>query len=216
MFDRVTPAHGLVVLGLVLLLAPALVPVQQYRIHDTRAGTFADRSDLEQQGFTIVAYENLSDRGQELYRKTLRHGGHYTVPIGQGASDFEYGDGTTDEPSDVRGPGSRPGVIVIERPPNASLPPADEPVEAADRMREREQERRKKRRTASDTDSANGTATPTTPDYEARRRSIARYDIMETSTDTPPITDSSNLIRLLAALVGVLCLGVGGYRASKP
>ena len=90
MFDRITLSQTLVVLGVVLLIGPALAPVQQYRVHDTRGGTVSDRAELEEQDFRIVAYQNLSDRGKELYRKTLENGGRYTVPIGQGAPDLEY------------------------------------------------------------------------------------------------------------------------------
>jgi len=218
--DRITLAHALVAVGVVLLVVPALAPVQQYRVHDTRAGATADRADLEESGIEVIAYENLSDRGQELYRKTLENGGRYTVPVGQGAPDFEYGT----ERGDGGGPAGpsvrRSGTIAIERPPDADLPPADEPVEAVERAREREraeareraQERDGDRRTAT----GNGTATPTTPDYDEMRETITRYDMMQTTTDSPPLPDTSNLFRLFPALAGILALGVGGYRASLP
>jgi hypothetical protein len=226
--DRLSLAHLLVAVGVVLLVVPALAPVQQYRVHDTRAGTTADRADLEESGIEIVAYENLSDRGQELYRKTLENGGRYTVPVGQGAPDFEYespdrGDGGGPTGPSVR---RRSGTIAIERPPDADLPPADEPVEAVERARERERaEARERARerdgdrrtaTANGTASENRTATPTTPDYDEMRETITRYDVMQTTTDSPPLPDSSNLLRLFPALAGILALGVGGYRASLP
>lgn len=223
--DDLTLAHGLVVVGIVLLVGPAIAPVQQYRIHDTRDGTIADRAELEREGYRVVAYENLSDRGQELYRKTLENGGRYTVPMDQGASDFEYEASRDDSRSDVRGRGDRPGVIVIERPPDADLPEADEPVRAAEDLRERREERRRERQaereagTATPTDgSANTTVTPTPegPSYEELRATITRYDVMQTSTDTPPLPAPQNLVRLLAALGGILGIGVGGYRASLP
>jgi hypothetical protein len=226
MFDRVTLSQGLVVLGVVLLIGPALAPVQQYRVHDTGGGTTSDRAELEEQGFRIVAYENLSDRGKELYRKTLENGGRYTVPIGQGAPDFEY-EGNRDEGgrSDVRGFGERPGMIVIERPPDADLPEADEPLRAAEDLQERREERRRERQaereagTATPTDgTVNETATPTPerPGPEELRRTITRYDVMETTTDNPPLPAPANLARLLPALAGILAIGVGGYRSSLP
>jgi len=224
MFDRVTLSQGLVVLGVVLLIGPALAPVQQYRVHDTGGGTVSDRAELEEQGFRIVAYENLSDRGKELYRLTLENGGRYTVPVGQGAPDFEYGaNRDEDGRSDVRGFGERPGVIVIERPPDADLPEADEPIRAAEDLRERNEERRRERQAEREagtpTDgSANETATPTPerPSYEEMRRTITRYDVMETTTDNPPLPAPANLARLLPALGGLLAIGVGGYRSSLP
>lgn len=226
MFDRFSPAHALVVLGVVLLLAPALAPVQQYRIHDTRGGTTADRAQLEEQGFRIVTYENLSERGKELYRKTLENGGRYAVPVGQGAPDFEYEASWDDEgQSEVRRPGDRPGILVIERPPDADLPQADEPIRAADDLRERREAERERRRAERGSDAAtptnesgNQTATPTPerPSYEEMRQTIARYDMMETTTDTPPLPAPANLTRLLAALGGILSIGVGGYRSSLP
>ena len=225
MFDRITISQTLVVLGVVLLIGPALAPVQQYRVHDTGGGTVSDRAELEEQDFRIVAYENLSDRGKELYRKTLENGGRYTVPIGQGAPDFEYEADRDDGRSDVRGFGERPGVIVIERPPDADLPEADEPVRAAEDLRERNEERRRERQaereagTATPANgSANRTATPTPerPSAEELRRTITRYDVMETTTDNPPLPAPANLARLLPALVGLLAIGVGGYRSSLP
>jgi hypothetical protein len=220
--DDLTLAHGLVAVGIVLLVGPALFPVQQYRIHDTGHGTIADRAELEREGYRIVAYENLSDRGQELYRRTLENGGQYRVPIGQGAPDFEYEASSEDRRSGVRGPGDRPGMIVVERPPNADLPEADEPVRAAEDLRERREqrreERREERRAAGEGTPTNGTATPTPegPGTEELRRTITRYDVMQTSTDTPPLPAPPNLVRLLAALGGILSVGVGGYRASLP
>ncbi|MFB6138182.1 MAG: hypothetical protein ABEJ42_07600 [Halobacteriaceae archaeon] len=40
----------------------------------------------------VVAYENLSERGQTLFdrARALPHGEAYTVPVGAGAPDFEY------------------------------------------------------------------------------------------------------------------------------
>jgi hypothetical protein len=217
MFDDIAPAHVLVVLGVGLLVAPALAPVQQYRIHETTPETPADRATLEERGVEVIAYENLSDRGQELYRETLRNGGRYAVPVGQGAPDFGYGtdDPADGEPESVR---RRPGVVAIERPPDADLPPADESERSVERARREARERAEERERRTDADDANRTRTRTrtTPDTEAIRERVQQYDLMGTRTDTPPLTDSGTLLRLLSVLGAVCCLCIGGYRGSKP
>jgi hypothetical protein len=116
-------------------------------------------------------------------------------------------------------------MIVIERPPDADLPEADEPLRAAEDLQERREERRRERQaereagTATPTDgTVNETATPTPerPGPEELRRTITRYDVMETTTDNPPLPAPANLARLLPALAGILAIGVGGYRSSLP
>jgi hypothetical protein len=207
-------ARGLVALGIVMLVVPALVPVQPILFHETRAGTTANGTQLEANGVDVIAYENLSERGQELYVAALRNGGSYTVPQGSGASDFEYASAAAD-----RGDGSVrrfAGTIAIERPPDADLPPADEPVGAAERERRRQQERE---RTANESASGNESSVQenrTTPSIEEHRQQIARYDVMSTRTDSPPLTAGQNLVRLLASVVGVVAIGIGGYLSSRP
>ncbi|WP_136717416.1 hypothetical protein [Halorientalis salina] len=207
-------ARVLVALGIVMLVVPALVPVQPILFHETRAGTTANGTQLEANGVDVIAYENLSERGQELYVAALRNGGSYTVPKGSGASDFEYAS-AADEAEDARAQ-RLAGTVAIERPPDADLPPADEPVGAAEREQRRQQERQ---RTTNESASGNETsskANQSTPSIEERRQQIARYDLMSTRTDSPPLTAGQNLVRLLASVVGVVAIGVGGYLSSRP
>ena len=191
---------ALVVLGIALLVTPALFPLQPVSYHDTGRSVMGNESQIEQEGLEIVTYENLSERGQELYVRTLRSGGEHSVPMGEGASDFRYP--TTAELREVQNYTARNELetIVIERPPNATLPPADEPVERAEHMVQREEERE--------------TASNRT-EVEIRRQ-IARYDAMTTRTEKPPLTAPSSLLRLLSAVVGVLAIGTGGYLLTKP
>ena len=195
-----TLTGALVVLGIVLLVTPVLFPLQPVSHHDTGRSAMGNESQIEQQGLEIVAYENLSERGQELYVQTLRSDGEYSVPMDEGASDFKYP--TNAELGEVQNYTVRNGLetIVIERPLNADLPPADEPVERAEYMVQREEERE----TASNQSEAE------------IRRQIARYDAMTTRTDKPPLTASSSLLRFLSAVVGVLAIGTGGYLRTKP
>ncbi|MFC6755955.1 hypothetical protein ACFQER_03560 [Halomicroarcula sp. GCM10025894] len=91
-----TAGTVLLVLGVTALLGPALFPVQQVLYHETRAGTMADGPELRAEGYTVIEYENLSERGKEIYVDALRSpDGAYTVPVGQGASEFPYDGGTT-------------------------------------------------------------------------------------------------------------------------
>lgn len=236
MTPALTRNSVLAALGLVLLLAPALVPVQPLLYHYPDAGTAQNESELEREGYEIIAYENLSDRGQELYRQSLREGS-LGVPLGQGAPDFEYP--TSAELAAVEGDFEerrRLRTIVIERPPDADLPPPAEPVERAAEIQERRQERRGERAerreraerpptTTAGATSGNGTAaeatpspteTRTTPTLEERRETIARYDVMTTLTELPPLTAPPSLARLLTAMLGVVLLGIGGYRYTQP
>lgn len=239
MIQHISVSRILVGLGIVLLIAPALAPVQAMHFHDTRAGTTANGTELETHGVRVIPYEDLSERGQELYVKALENNGEYAVPTGEGApDDFHY---VTDrDSSDNSGPRERrPGMIAIERPPDADLPPADEPVRAAEEALERaEREREARERTgappgaergSSGSETAtddNETAAPRsedTPSEEERRKQlekhrqeIARYDMMNTRTGPPPLTAMPNLVRLLSTVGGVLALGIGGYLSSRP
>ncbi|MFD1586119.1 hypothetical protein ACFR9U_03930 [Halorientalis brevis] len=234
MIQHISVSRVLVAIGIVLLIAPALAPVQAMHFHNTGAGTTANGTELEEHGVRVVAYENLSERGQELYVRALRNHGQYAVPLGQGApDDFHYV--TNQDSDDDAGPSERrPGTIAIERPPDADLPPADEPSYHAEEARERAEraqeraERKQAEATPADgtATAGNETATPATeptPSSEERqeqlaeqRREIERYDLMETRTGPPPLTASSNLVRLLSVVVGVLAIGVGGYLTSRP
>lgn len=219
---------ALLVLGVGLLVVPALVPIQPIRYHDSRAGTFANESELRTEGYEIVAYENLSDRGQELYVRTLRNGGRYTVALGKGAPDFAY---PTDEElgdiEDYRERRTRES-IVIERPADdAGLPPPDEQVEEAmdryedERERHREEEEDEKEdkmtpagETARQRDGEGDARS--TPSREEIRRQVARYDLFRTRTDHPPLMGATAISRLLSVAGGVVALAAGGYLGSKP
>ncbi|MFB6165909.1 MAG: hypothetical protein ABEJ31_12185 [Haloarculaceae archaeon] len=193
---------ALVLVGIVLLVGPALLPVQPMLYHDTRLGQPGNASELRERGFEVVPYENLSERGQALYVATLEHGGEYAVPQGQGASDFAY-----PKPSDrrVERPRGRVDVedryrgIAIERPADdAGLPPADEPVRLARRER------------------PPGERGGENASVEQRRREIARYDLLRTRTDLPPLSATPNVVRLLSVALGAVAIGAGGYRRSRP
>lgn len=216
----VTPGGVLVVLGIVLLVGPALFPVQPVLYHDTSDRAIGNATELEAAGITIVAYENLSERGQQLYVASLRADGEYSVPVGAGAPEFAYP--TPAELGAVEDYRQRQSMtrIAIERPPDADLPPADEPVQfAEDRVRnERERDRRSESDPEGDPEGER-TGTPGTetgPTVEEMRQQIARYDLMSTRTDRPPLTASPNLLRLLSAVLGIVAVGTGGYLHSRP
>ena len=114
---------GLVGLAVLLLVLPALFPVQTILVHDARPSTQANGSQLEARGATVIDYANLSERGQELYVKTLESSYDYTVPSGEGAPEFNY---TTDVSAIQEGREFAPNVVVIDRQGTEGLPPAYE------------------------------------------------------------------------------------------
>ena len=189
----------LLVAGVVLLIAPALVPIQPTLVHDTTRGTIGNASEIRERGYDIVAYENLSDRGQELYVQTLRSGGTYSVPVGEGAPDFRYS--TPGELGAAESYQERNALqnIVIERPSESDLPPPDEDVEAVEQILEHRQ-----RANESEISEAE------------LRRQIGRYDLMMTQTARPPLQDPVSFAHLAVAALGVLAIGTGGYLRSKP
>lgn len=195
-----TLSTALLVLGVILLVTPALFPIQPVLYHDTHRGTIDNRTVIEERGFEIVAYENLSDRGQELYVLTLENDGRYSVPLGEGAQDFAYP--TEGELGEFRDYDERRALehVVIERPPDADLPPPDEQLEGAEHIRERAIER--------------GSEDP--PTLKEARRQIARFDLMRTRTDNPPLDEPKSLARLVSALLGVVAVATGGYLRSRP
>lgn len=211
-----TATTALLVVGVVALLVPALFPVQQVLFHETGPGTTANESELEAQGYTVIEYENLSERGQEIYLAALRSPNRaYTVPAGQGASEFPYngaddlGETNRSEAYEER---RRLTSIVIERPDDADLPPPDEPV---DRIRS-EPERREEA-------AASGGETATPVDTASRQRQLeqqrqvaARYDLLTVRQGTPPATHGGTLLRLASVLFGAVSIGVGGYLRSRP
>lgn len=216
MLGSTTTANGLLVLGITLLVAPTLFPLQPVLYHDTRPGTSSTRAELEERGYDVVAFENLSERGQTLYLRTLRAGGEYRVPVGTGAPDFAYPTpGELDEPEGYRRRSDRHS-IVIERPNDSDLPPADEPLVFAEHRREPPGERDDRSGGEPADRQTRDPGTETGPTVEERRRQIVRYDVMATRTDGPPLTARSSLLRLVSAVVGVLCLATGGYSRSTP
>lgn len=191
---------ALVVLAIVLFVVPALFPVQPMLTHYTEVSTSASPTELDREGVTIVAYENLTERGQELYVQTLEHDGEYRVANGTGAPAFDYPTEAERraayerrENESVEGP-VRTGIVVIERPEDdSSLPPADEHYfERDDR-------------------SEDGAQT----NESQRREMVLRYDEMRTSTEQPPLGATAQLLRLGAVLLAVISLGVGGYLLSS-
>jgi len=195
-----TASTVLLVVGVAALLAPALFPVQQVLYHQVGAGTAANGSQLEAEGYTVVAYENLSERGQAIYVDALDSAEReYTVPAGMGAPEFPYD------------AGSEPGEIVIERPDDAELPPPAEPVDRLGNERERLAER-------SASQNATGSESPSerARTLEQRREVIATYDLVTVRQESPPLTHPANLLRLGAVALGTVALGVGGYLRSRP
>lgn len=181
---------ALVALAAVLFVVPALFPVQPMLMHDTGVSVNAPPAELEEQGYAVVAYENMSDRGQELYRETLERGGEYTVPQGTGAPEFGYPTAEERRRAYENDTQTRPGAVVIERPADdGSLPPADEryfgPREEGEDVNESQ-----------------------------RRETIMRYDVMNTQTGMPPLGATPQLLRLGAVLLAVVFLGAGGYLLS--
>lgn len=193
-------ALGLVAVGILLLVVPAAAPLDPMLTHETYPTTPYNESQLEQRGYEVVDYENLSDRGQELYVETLRNGGRYTVPAGQGAPEFAYPtDQELSEAGDYREV-QRLRTVVIERPENADLPPADEQYERYARADERADERE------------GGSADRPQPS----REQVMRWDMMTTGTEPPSLTSVPSLLRLLSVLVGVVAIGTGGYLRAQP
>lgn len=175
-----------VVLAVVLFVLPVLVPVGTVLTHDTTLQTFDSRADLESDGIEIIAYENMSERGQELYVTTLESGGEYRVSRGQGAPEFEYLTGQERRAAFEDNPDQRPGTVAIERPEDSDLPRADEPFDQGPQATSR-------------------------PEDDQRRQQVQQYDLMQISAGPPPIGSAPQLLRLAAALLAVIALGTGGY-----
>lgn len=114
---------ALVGLAVLLLVLPALFPVQAVLVHDARPSTDASESQLEARGATVIDYGNLSERGQELYVKTLDSSSDYTVPAGEGAPEFNY---TADVSTIQEEREFSSNVVVIDRQGADGLPPANE------------------------------------------------------------------------------------------
>lgn len=213
----VTLSNVILLIGIALLIAPILFPVQPVLYHDTSPGTMANETVLEDDGYAIIAYENLSERGQEHYVKALRNDGEHIVPQDNGAQEFSYA--TVAELGNVENRWERMTLesVIIERPPNASLPPADEPVEDAEHRWDN------LRRPNEPTGGDSGESTPANerepengPTVEELRERTARYDQMTTRTDLPPLFAPLSLLRLLSMTFGVTAISIGGFLRSKP
>jgi hypothetical protein len=189
MTRRNTLGTALVVLAVVLFVIPAFFPVEAVLIHNTRDSQPGEPDLIREDGYEIVAYENLSDRGQELYVQTLENGGEYSVSQSEGAPDFSYPTNAERRAAFENESIDRPGAVVILRPEDdTALPPADERPFGPPRENETEQERRDRN---------------------------LRYDAMQTRTEQPSLGSVSQLLRLLAGLLAVISLGVGGYLISS-
>lgn len=184
-----TIGTALLVVGAVLFVLPALVPVQPVLVHDTSLNTFDNAAELQADGVEIIRYENLSERGQELYVTTLESGGRYEVSPGEGATDFEYLTQREHSERVAETEQRRPATVAIQRPPDADLPPADEPF--------------------------GGEGSDASQD-EDHRQTVQRYELMHTAKEPPSLGSAQQLIRLGAALLAVLSVGVGGYLRSQP
>jgi hypothetical protein len=188
---RNTVGTALVVLAIVLFVVPAVFPVQPMLTHDTGRSTSAPPAELRQQGVPIVAYENLTDRGQEIYVETLEANGEYRVPADEGAPAFVYPTDAERRAAFESDNMTAAGEVVIERPEDdENLPRAEEYY-------------------FPDQEGMNDT------EAQQRREQAMRYDLMVTSTGQPPLGSTPQLLRLGAVMLAVVFLGVGGYLLSS-
>ncbi|WP_436929375.1 hypothetical protein [Halosimplex halobium] len=189
---RNTIGTALVVLAVVLFTVPAVFPVQAMLVHDTGSYATGSPEELRDEGHEIIAYENLSERGQELYRTTLEHDGEYRVPVGEGAPEFSYLNQTERRQAYENDNLTAVQPVVIERPEDGGdLPPADEPEFGPPPGEDASEE------------------------AQQRAETVQRYDAMRTETSEPPLGATPQLLRLASVLLAVLSMGVGGYLLSS-
>ena len=194
---RNTLGTALVVLAVVLFVVPAVFPVQPVLSHDTDRSTRDSPSELREQGVPVVAYENLSERGQEAYAAALERE-DYRVGRDAGAPDFRYPTSAERREAFEADNMSAAGMVVIERPEDDSdLPPADERFSGAREEEEAKNDEQPEER------------------REERRERVLRYDAMMTATDQPPLGSTRQLLRLGAVMLAVVSLGTGGYLLSS-
>lgn len=180
-----------IVIGLLLIIAPALFPIQPVLYHDTTRSVTGNETVLEQHGFEVVAYENLSNRGKELYVGALENDGEYITPIGTGAPEYPYPTPGMLADAESITEYTKSEAVAIKRPATSDLPPADERVYIMDGGEEGAVD-------------------------EQTRQLKLRYDAMTTRTDRPPLTAIGSIIRLLSVCIGIITVGVGGYRRIRP
>lgn len=205
MIDRSRISAALLVVGAVLLIAPALAPVQPVLSHEVGGTITAERSDLRNEDIAVITYENLSDRGKELYEQALRNGESYRVPVGEGASDFQYRLEPDAQPDDDSTRPYGPRTVAIERPDDPDFPVVEE------RIPERRPPEGAQRETGATGDSAGSSEQRAQGERERQR-----YNIVQPRLTQPPLTDSGNLLRFVSVLAGVVAVGGGGYLRSKP
>lgn len=179
---------ALVLLAIVLFVYPALFPVQPQLIHNTRTLGWGDAEELRTSGFEVIVYENLSDRGQVLYTRTIENDGQLYVPHGQGAPEFEYPTRTEGRRASRSGNESLPGLYAIDRPKSDPYLPHSQTCA-----------------------SPQSTSEETREDPDQARC----YDLMVTLKQQPPLGSPPQLLRLLASLIAVISLGIGGYLLSS-
>ncbi|RXK49453.1 hypothetical protein [Halorientalis pallida] len=222
MISRSRISAALLVVGAVLLITPGVVPVQPVLSHEIGGAITAEPSELESEDVEVIAYENLSERGKELYERALRDDGSYVVPTGEGAPDFQYRAELETEREDDSVQRFGPRTVAIERPDDPDFPVVDERVP----------ERRPPESEPGEADETGGgdaeggarasANTTDAPDDEPdertaeRPRDAGRYNLLRTSFGNPSLTDPGNLLRFVAVLAGVVILGSGGYLRSKP
>lgn len=114
-------ALALVLVGIVSIGVPVAFPPEDVYMHDTslrfndpqnasetiQKGNLSSLSSPAEIEYQLVSYQNLSDRGKTIYRDSLRAEDNYWVT--EGAEDWTYGN-----------------WIVLKRPTDSTLPPADE------------------------------------------------------------------------------------------
>lgn len=205
MISRSRISTALLVVGAVLLIAPALAPVQPVLSHEVGGTITGERSDLREENIEIITYENLSDRGKALFEQALRNDGSYRVPVGEGASDFEYRTELDPEGDDDSPRPYGPRTVAVERPDDPDFPAVDE------RRPQRRPPEGAQRETGGTDDSAGSSE-----QSAQREQERERYNILQTRLTQPPLTDSGNLLRFFAVLGGVVAVGGGGYLRSKP
>lgn len=102
---------ALLIVGVALLGATTTFSDEQARIHDTSPEAPETVERYEDPAYTVVAFEDMNDRGQSIYLDAITSGGEWTRPIGEGVGHWPY-----DEQR----------YLIVDRAGNDSLPPADE------------------------------------------------------------------------------------------